>query len=180
MIVLIGESCGGKTTVQNLLIEKYGMKKLVTYTDRSPREGEVDGVDYHFISKEEFLQKKEEDFFQETDTYRGFDYGSSIEGMSREELQNTVAVLTPEGITGLGTGGFVVWISSSMEIRALRLRERGLPMEEVENQLVRDSLVFSDLEYSDCVDKVLFNSSSNIEGAEFIADYIWSAYNRGD
>ena len=60
MLVLVGPSASGKTEATKLLIEKYNLKKLVTYTTRKIRVNEVNGKDYHFISVDEFKQKIQE------------------------------------------------------------------------------------------------------------------------
>ena len=62
MLVLVGPSASGKTQILKILMEKYGMKKLVTYTTRPMRVNEVNGIDYHFISKEDFFNKLENNF----------------------------------------------------------------------------------------------------------------------
>ena len=54
MLVIVGPSASGKTQMVQELIKKYKMEKLVTYTTRAMRVGEVNGKDYHFISVEEF------------------------------------------------------------------------------------------------------------------------------
>ena len=48
VFVLMGKFACGKTTIAKLLELKYGMKRVVTCTTRSMREGERDGVDYYF------------------------------------------------------------------------------------------------------------------------------------
>jgi guanylate kinase len=51
--------------------------RLVTTTTRAPRDGEIDGVDYHFISRDEFIARRERNEFLEwAETYGNF-YGSS-------------------------------------------------------------------------------------------------------
>ena len=55
MIVLIGASASGKTEVAKTLIYKNGFSKIVTYTTRKIRPTEKDGIDYHFVSKQQFL-----------------------------------------------------------------------------------------------------------------------------
>lgn len=52
---LVGPSGSGKTTLAGILKEK-GVDKIITTTTRQPREGEVDGIDYFFVSKEQFLE----------------------------------------------------------------------------------------------------------------------------
>lgn len=94
MIVLLGESASGKSTIEKVLADKYGYKKLVSYTTRRPRDGEVDGADYHFISKEEFIKRYDSGFFAETGNYNGWFYGTAKE----QYCENTVCVLTPHGL----------------------------------------------------------------------------------
>lgn len=66
LLVLSGPSAVGKTTVaQRLLAECPNLTRMVTCTTRAPREGEVDGVDYHFLSDEEFCQRIEAGEFLE-------------------------------------------------------------------------------------------------------------------
>lgn len=49
MIVIVGESACGKSSVAKYLMEHYGYKRIVTYTTRKPRDGEQDGVDYFWL-----------------------------------------------------------------------------------------------------------------------------------
>tara|TARA_B100000029_G_scaffold56230_2_gene50922 strand:+ start:262 stop:858 length:597 start_codon:yes stop_codon:yes gene_type:complete len=66
LLVLSGPSAVGKTTVaQRLLAECPNLTRMVTCTTRAPREGEVDGVDYHFLSDKEFCQRIEAGEFLE-------------------------------------------------------------------------------------------------------------------
>lgn len=50
IILLVGASGSGKTTIGKRL-ERYGIAQLTSFTTRPMREGEVDGVDYHFVDK---------------------------------------------------------------------------------------------------------------------------------
>ena len=69
MLILVGASASGKTEVANYLIEHYGLKKMVTYTTRKPRELEENGVAYHFVSLEEFEEILDNGEFIETVCY---------------------------------------------------------------------------------------------------------------
>ena len=53
-LVVSGPSGVGKGTICNILIKELDAEYSVSYTTRSPREGEIDGVNYNFVSKEEF------------------------------------------------------------------------------------------------------------------------------
>lgn len=94
MICIVGEQGSGKSTLANEL-EKFGYEKVVTYTSRPPREGEVDGEDYHFKSREFFESKRDQ--FLEISEYRGWLYGC----MTKDFHQNSVVVLTPAGMRRL-------------------------------------------------------------------------------
>jgi len=54
-IVLSSPSGAGKTTITKKLSQKYpNIKISISHTTRKPRSNEIDGVDYHFVSQEEF------------------------------------------------------------------------------------------------------------------------------
>ena len=55
LVVISGPSGVGKTTVVDRLHATSGYRRAVTATTRLPREGEIDGIDYLFLTREEFL-----------------------------------------------------------------------------------------------------------------------------
>ena len=60
LVILSGVSGAGKDTIKNQLIERMeDVVSLPSFTSREPRKGEQEGVQYHFISKEEFKKKIE-------------------------------------------------------------------------------------------------------------------------
>lgn len=82
IIVLSGPSGAGKGTIYKEIDKKGNSYRYVSSTTRNPREGEVEGFDYEYISKEEFLKRKKEDFFLETNLYDGNYYGTPIPNLS--------------------------------------------------------------------------------------------------
>ncbi len=86
MIILIGPSASGKTSIAKELIEKHHFKKFITNTTRPMRIKEVNDVDYHFISKEEFEKKKRDNKLIEYTLYNGNLYGTSIEDVSDDKV----------------------------------------------------------------------------------------------
>ena len=99
MIVLIGASASGKTEVAKTLIAKKGFSKIVTYTTREIRPSEVNGVDYHFVTKEKFLELKNDNFFLETTTYNNNFYGTPKDVVF-EKINNGIDVVLEIEVNG--------------------------------------------------------------------------------
>ena len=103
IIILMGKTASGKNFIRNKLIEEFGYKPVVTYTTRPPRPGEVDGVDYHFISEEKFMIMIRDGEFVEYKSYAVKDhnadcvwfYGSPNIDISDND--DHVIILTPKG-----------------------------------------------------------------------------------
>ena len=87
MFILSSPSGAGKTTLSRMLLASDEEISLsVSATTRPPREGEVDGKDYHFVSDEEFDRLIEEDGFYEGAHVFGRRYGTP-KGHIREGLK---------------------------------------------------------------------------------------------
>jgi guanylate kinase len=77
VFVITGPSGVGKGTLIGQLLERVpGLELSVSATTRSPREGEVDGRDYHFMTREEFDRRVAAEDFLEFATYSGNRYGT--------------------------------------------------------------------------------------------------------
>ena len=77
LLVLSGPSGVGKTTVAHRLMDANGtLKRIVTCTTRDPRDGEQDGVDYHFLDESEFLERLTSGEFLEHAVVYGKYYGT--------------------------------------------------------------------------------------------------------
>ncbi len=77
VFVITGPSGVGKGTLISKLLERVeGLELSISATTREPREGEVDGRDYHFLTPEEFDRRIEAEDFLEFATYSGHRYGT--------------------------------------------------------------------------------------------------------
>lgn len=99
IIVLLGASGSGKSTIENELATHHGFKKIISYTTRQPREGEINGKDYYFTNNETFNEMIKDGLFAEYDEYsQGRLYGTLISDYAEG---NKVVVLTPNGLREL-------------------------------------------------------------------------------
>lgn len=94
MIILVGASASGKTATALKLQEKYGLVKAITTTTRKMRVNEHDGVDYFFISREDFLKRNKEGKFVENTLYNDNFYGCGVDQVA----DNKIIVLDPNGL----------------------------------------------------------------------------------
>lgn len=150
MILLAGKSCSGKDTIQKELI-KMGMNAVVSYTTRPPREGEVDGVAYHFITEEEFLEKEKQGFFAETVSYnvsgdRTWYYGSAVEDLTDDK----VFIANPHGLRQVrkikSLNPIAFYIMADEDTIWNRLRQRGDDAAEARRRLNADDIDFAGID----------------------------------
>lgn len=168
MLLLVGKSASGKSEILKRLKE-LGMKTIVTYTTRPPRIGEVDGIDYHFISEEDFIKKMQFGFFAETTKYKTVDgiwrYGSAKEDYDN----NTAVILNPEGLKSVKKmfpDAVAIYIFASEKIRYERAirrikqnDEKGL--EEINRRFKSDENDFTYIQKY--VDGVFTNENTETE-----------------
>ncbi len=91
LVIVSGPSGAGKTTVLAGVFEQspVPLAKSVSATTRSPRPGEVDGVDYHFISAEEFAKRRERgDFLECFEVFGSGQWYGTLENAVTEGLQS--------------------------------------------------------------------------------------------
>jgi len=84
LIVISGPSGVGKTTLYKKLLEDFkdSLSFSISATTRKPRKGEIDGKDYYFISKQEFLEKiKNNEFLEWTFIYDNY-YGTLFKNVN--------------------------------------------------------------------------------------------------
>lgn len=164
MIVLVGESASGKSSIERKLVDSYGYKKVVSYTTREPRNGEIDGVDYHFISNKKFLELKAQDFFAETAVYNEWHYGTAKEDCTNDK----VAVLTPHGLRQVskidGINVISFYINVPRRDRLIKILQRGDNIEEAYRRSLSDVGQFDGV--VDEVDFVIDNPSYQFTIAE--------------
>lgn len=173
MIILIGPSASGKTAVGRKLEEKYNIKKVVTYTTRNIREKEIDGIDYHFISKEEFIEKKNNGFFFETMEYAGNYYGTSFESLK----DNSYMILDLTGYLKYKNSYIPIksfFFKTDKKEREKRMIKRGDKISDVNERLTLDDIAF-DISKIDFDGYIIDSTNLSIEE---VSEEVYSLYNK--
>ena len=95
LLLIAGPAGSGKTTLCDRLLKEFspGLQRVITSTTRVPREGEIDGVDYHFFNEAEFLKKVQVgEFYEYARVHSGY-YGTPKTAIRDKLSQNIDLVL---------------------------------------------------------------------------------------
>ena len=138
LIVLSGPSGVGKSTViSELLSARRDIHFSVSFTTRPPRTGEADGVNYNFVSRQEFERMIAGDELLEYAEYVGNYYGTSLK-VIREKLEQGVDVLLDIEVQGAAKvkkrcpeAVLIFLIPPSIEELSRRLHRRNTDPEDV-------------------------------------------------
>ena len=175
MIIIMGRAGTGKSSLVSEL-EKRGYEKIKTCTTRPIRPGEEDGVDYFFLSDDQFKKYAENNFFAEIKKYNTAD-GVWWYGTPRVELlgsdEKSVIILTPDGVRSVkplldknNIKYTVVLLGAKASVIKRRMIQRGDEIDEVIRRIRAD-----DEDFEDCEELVnLTLSNAEDHGIPALAD----------
>jgi len=132
LFIISAPSGAGKTTLAKAVLGRFpDMLYSVSYTTRKPRAGETDGVDYHFISSQDFKKGIKENRWAEWAEVYGNYYGTSVDVINKGlssgrdmlldiDVQGTIQILKhyPDSVT-------IFILPPSMDILKQRIEMRG-------------------------------------------------------
>lgn len=151
LLVISGPSGAGKGTICKELVKREDFWLSVSATTRSPREGEIEGENYYFLTKENFLERIEQkDFLEHAEVYGNY-YGTpkskviekldaGIDVILEIDIQGALRVKEtyPEGI-------FIFILPPSMEELKNRIIKRG--SETPESLMTRFKSAYKEINY---------------------------------
>ena len=162
LIVYTGASGVGKGTIMKELLRKNPNLRLsVSATTRAPREGEVDGREYYFVTNDQFDKMIAEDGFLEHAEYVGNKYGTPKEAVFRmlDEGLDVILEIEVKGFLQIKKACpecVTIFIAPpSFEELQLRLRGRGTEDEEVISERLKTAE--QELQSKDLFDYVVIN-----------------------
>ena len=144
LVVISGPSGVGKGTVRKALFEmpKHNLTYSVSMTTRAKRPGEIDGIDYYFVSREEFLKRVSEGKFLEHAEFVGNYYGTPLDKVNErlEDGQEVVLEIEVEGALQVKKKVpdcvMIFIVPPGKEALYQRLRKRGTESEDVIQQRI--------------------------------------------
>ena len=174
LLVLTGKTASGKDTIMSRLLVKYPqIKRVVTTTSRPPRQNEQDGVDYHFISKEDFRKKIDQGVFLEYVEYGGNLYGTEKNELKTVSGQDLIWRIDPSraGRIKDTLPAIVIYVTTDNDVVLQRLKKRNLTDEEIKKRMQQDQQFWN--QYKDRYDFVVENEPGKLEQT---MDQIYSIY----
>lgn len=177
-IVVSGPSGSGKSTLLKRLFDAYPDRFgfSVSHTTRQPRNGEQDGVDYNFVTKDDFKKLVDENGFIEHAQFGSNLYGTSVQAVKNvaEKGRTCILDIEMEGVKQVKktdlNARFLFLQPPSVEVLEKRLRGRGTDKEEA--ILERLKQADKEIEYSKTPgvhDQIIVNDDLEKAWAEFKA-----------
>lgn len=137
LIIISGPSGAGKGTICKELVKDKNIKLSISMTTRKPRDGEVDGKDYYFVSKEDFLSNVDKsNFLEYAVNYGGNYYGTPKDKVMKmlEEGYDVILEIDIQGALNIKNvtdeGIFIFVMPPSMKELKNRLVKRGTESRE--------------------------------------------------
>ena len=163
LIIVSGPSGSGKSTVTKIVKDKLNIPLSISATTRNPRDGEIDGKDYFFLSEEEFKNKIANDEFYEYAEVHGNYYGT-LKKTVEENLDKGLNVILEIDVQGAliakekkKDAVLVFFRTKDMDILEKRLRDRKTDSEEVIQTRLKNAE--TELKYEDKYNYTIINEN---------------------
>lgn len=151
VIALMGKAGSGKDTILTTLTHQYPNEynEIISCTTRPPREGEVNGVNYHFLTLHEFTQKEINNDMLETTVFNNWHYGTALSSLSTDKVN--VGVFNPAGVRSLLQNKLIdltvyyIWASDKERLIRQLSREQEPDVHEIIRRFATDEADFSNL-----------------------------------
>lgn len=151
-VILFGLTGSGKTTILNYLTSHYNYNKIISFTTRPRRIGEVNGEDYWFITPEEFENRLRTGFFAEHSIQHPYGvksyYGTYLGDISDFCDNVRIGIQNPTGLIQIldkWHRPILIHIDTPEEVCIRRCLDRGDSAEEIGRRMVYDKPLFNSL-----------------------------------
>lgn len=147
LIAVVGKSGSGKDYLSSFWAKERDYHKVVSSTTRPPREGEINGIDYNFISEEQFAAG----VFLESAEFRSWHYGTRLSDLDSHKVN--IGVFNPSGVYQLWDlrdelDLTIVYVQTNDKVRLIRQlnREEEPDVDEILRRYRTDQWDFIDFD----------------------------------
>ena len=154
ILAIMGKAGSGKDTLLKALLKEPAFKDsaspIISCTTRPIRENEQDGVDYHFLTHEQFTDQIVNGEMLEATVFNDWCYGTSMANLAKDKLN--IGVFNPEGVELLRSNPDVnltlIYIEANDKDRLMRqlMRENNPDVHEIIRRYSADEMDFSEEE----------------------------------
>ena len=168
IVALMGKAGAGKDALlkECLLLHPTHLHEIISCTTRPPREGEVEGVNYYYLTDEEFMERLADDRLLEATEFRKWHYGTSIEALDANKIN--IGVFNPAGVRILqslqNVSVLPIYVDANDKIRMLRQlkREENPDVTEIVRRFTTDENDFADILHDTTPITITNNSNDGI------------------
>lgn len=153
IFAIIGEAGSGKDTIlRNVLSAHPGAHEIISCTTRPPRDGEKEGVNYHYMTGEEFGQLILENKMIEATCFNDWFYGTLLSSLDKDVVN--IGVFNPSGVEAIladpRVEATVFYAATTDKIRLMRqlTREENPNVDEIIRRFKADKADFCDLDFA--------------------------------
>ena len=126
IIALVGKSGAGKDTILQEVVKAAPevFHEIISCTTRPPRENEIDGKNYHFITIEDFSLEQDLGLLLESSNFNNWYYGTEIKALDIDKVN--IGVFNPDGVISLlfnnsdRVDATIIHIGADSKIRLIR------------------------------------------------------------
>ena len=153
IIAIMGKSASGKDSLLKALLQEPQFKKakpIISCTTRPIRENEINGIDYHFLTNEQFTNLVLSNRMLEATVFNDWCYGTSIDSLSTSGIN--IGVFNPEGCEALRQNENItlclIYVEAADKTRLLRSlnREKNPDCHEIVRRFNADEMDFCEEE----------------------------------
>lgn len=180
IIAIMGKAGAGKDTLLQHICKMHPeWNEIVSCTTRPPREGEVNTVNYFFLTQDEFLDRMYDGRMLEVTNFRGWSYGTSIDGLKEDTIN--VGVFNPAGIDKITSledivDPYVILVTCDDKTRLLRQlnREEHPDVQEIIRRFGTDEEDFQDVikDFSPKIVENQKNTNMDILAQQVVQDLV--------
>ena len=183
IIAIMGKAGSGKDTLCRALLEEpefFNARPIISCTTRPIRDNEKDGIDYHFLTNDEFTNQVLSGEMLEATVFNTWCYGTSMNNLDKDHIN--IGVFNPEGVgllrdnTNINLA--VIYIEANDKTRLLRQlnREKNPDCHEIVRRFSADEHDFRDeeIEYIEPDMFITNNDGADIKRISKVVAQAWA------